>query len=188
MAIAEVDGEPLRARLGQRRTDDTARVEGCGDPLALGTGSHTVDPAPALVVDSLDLTDASAEEPAPLDSVPAVETWRGSATDLSIDVPASEEPFMLVVAESHDARWTAEAAGESLGRPVVTDGFALGWWVEPGPARTIHVRYGPQRLYAVSLALSLLGAVGCLAAVAVAGVRRMTSPRAEADQGPGEVP
>ncbi len=163
VAVAEIDGQPIKARLGRRSRDDTARFEGCAGQRVLSSGPHQVAATGRLVVDELELTDARAPSPPPVtDPAPVIE-WSGSQSGVTVDLPPLDEPVVLVVAESFDERWIAEVDGASLGPAVVADGFALGWWIEPGAARTVSIRYGPQRLYAATLLLSLTAAAGCAA-------------------------
>ncbi|MFN8195055.1 MAG: alpha-(1-_3)-arabinofuranosyltransferase family protein [Nocardioidaceae bacterium] len=160
VTVGSLDGDPVRVRLDRRRADDTATFEQCGVDRPLSKGTHAFEPDTDLRVDSLQLSDVQVQERELVDHPPEVTSWSGDPSHLSIQVAASDKPFFLVVAESYDDRWQASIAGKRLDGPVVSDGYALGWWVDAGPARAIDVRYGPQRAYTAALWLSVLSVLG----------------------------
>ncbi len=71
-----------------------------------------------------------------------------------IRVTDAAGPFFLVIGQNDSPSWQASIAGADLGSPILLDGYSAGWYVTRAGTYTIDVRYGPQRLYAVALAVS----------------------------------
>jgi hypothetical protein len=110
-----------------------------------------------------------------------------NATSLDLKlahVTPSTPPFELVMGQSINAGWTATVNGHGLGVPVLVDGFANGWRVDPGklgPAGaggslTVLLRWAPQRRVNVALIVSAAALVLCLALVLLPVRRRRWSP------------
>ncbi len=71
----------------------------------------------------------------------------------------SSAPYWLVLGQSWNKGWTAKVAGgRDLGEPVLINGYANGWLIEPerdGSTPRVELEWTPQR--AVSLALRISG-------------------------------
>ncbi|HEX6421414.1 MAG TPA: alpha-(1-_3)-arabinofuranosyltransferase family protein [Acidimicrobiales bacterium] len=96
---------------------------------------------------------------------PAVEVLDSThdASTVRVTGAAPGEPFWLVLGQSHNAGWTATVAGESLGEPVLVDGFANGWLVTPtDDTFEVDLRFAPQRRVDLAIVLSALAALACL--------------------------
>jgi arabinofuranan 3-O-arabinosyltransferase len=174
VALAELDGAPVRARL-QGTLDQLAkgqplRFEGCGDPLRLGPGDHQLRSAPGWLVDLLHLASPGREVPAVGQTPDGPEapppprltvTSSGAArTELAAEPAAA--PWYLVAGQGYDRRWRATMDGQPLGPPELLDGWSIGWRIsDPGPHR-FAVEFGPQGPATASL-------VATLAALAVVG-------------------
>jgi hypothetical protein len=188
--LVTIDGRAVGLRVvgdrgaGERR--DALDVELCGPDLSLDAGEHELRAAPGsrsgLDVDRLVLTSAAdgtgARPPAPAAPPRAasdvdlrvVSSGRDTTT---VEVDA-DEPFWLVLGQSHSSGWQASGLGE----PTLVDGYANGWYVEPdgdGPTR-ITMRFAPQRAVDVALLLSVAGALACIAIIAVSWRRRTDGP------------
>ena len=130
---------------------------------------------------------ASPAPSAPTDSASSpneVKVQRHRDTSFTATVSASAAGRWLVLAQSHNRGWTAVTDGTDLGKPVVIDGYANGWWLPPGGESVVELRWTPQRLVDAALALS---AVFALITVALAYKgRRTPKPTAPATARPAE--
>jgi hypothetical protein len=84
---------------------------------------------------------------------------------------AEHRPFDLVLGESINSGWTASVVGgRSLGTPVLIDGFANGWRIDPsslgsavrGGTVSVVLRWHPQSGANLALVVSLLAVVACV--------------------------
>lgn len=71
-------------------------------------------------------------------------------------------PFLLVLNQSYQPHWQASAAGAKVGFPVIANGFAPAWLVEPEGEFTISVRYRLNTLFVPLAAVSGLTLVSLL--------------------------
>jgi arabinofuranan 3-O-arabinosyltransferase len=166
--------------------------------LHLGPGSHTLDStwggSVGLDIDQLALASAAGGGPATLTSsgqVPApatptaphvaVDHQTSTALQLTVShVSAGSSPFVLVLGQSINTGWEATVGGASLGQPVLVDGFANGWQVDPAivagsihhGVMTVQLRWAPQKRVNEALIASALAIVACLALAFVPWRRR----------------
>lgn len=100
-------------------------------------------------------------------SVPVIESERTGRLSYRITPAATERPYWLILGQSRSDGWTATTSdGRDLGKPVLINGFANGWRVDPadlGPSTTIELRWTPQRMVWTGLGLSAVGVLVCLA-------------------------
>jgi hypothetical protein len=97
-----------------------------------------------------------------------------------VRVSGADEPFWLVLSQSHNDGWEAELGdGTSLGTPTVVNGMANGWLIDPKGAGDIvvHVRWTPQTRVWIGLAVTALGVLLCL----VLALRRRRAWRGRTD-------
>jgi arabinofuranan 3-O-arabinosyltransferase len=203
--ILTIDGDPLPVRiLGDREQALTRRelaLEGCGDPIDLGVGTHRIEATAGsetgFDVDRL-LLDAEPDGESTPDTVPAPDTTLGpgtahdpgttvkdfSATDFDVEVGPSTEPSWLILEQSWNEGWTATIDGagggdtHDLGTPVLINGYANGWILPTSEtARTVHLEWKPQRAVRLALWASLIAGIG-IVAIAVFSRR---PPRVDAD-------
>jgi hypothetical protein len=166
--------------------------------LALGQGDHTVTSVPGQIagfdIDQLVLSSASGGGTADSSSgaAPGAPTTAFSATAdtatatgpsmsvtshtatamrLSISgVTTKAPPFELVMGQSINAGWVATINGRSLGPPVLIDGYANGWRVDPATLQsalhsgtiTVVLQWVPQRRVLIGLVISALSILACL--------------------------
>ena len=173
-----LDGRPFGIRLSER-VDGGYDIEGCG-PMTTGPGEHVLTTADALAggiaIDRLILTHPS---PTPLTPPPAQLAVRAERTH-RLEYRAEPagppvDPYWLVVGQSLSPGWKATAAGVDLGEPVLIDGYANGWWIDPvvvGEGDVV-IRWTPQRLVWQALAVS---AVALVATVVIAVAPRRIVP------------
>ncbi len=121
-------------------------------------------------------TTASALAPPPVSTSPVVRVTGQSPTSIHLTVAGvhagpGQVPFDLVLGQSVNAGWTATVAGVgSLGRPILIDGFANGWRVDPATlAAAVHdgtlsvnLVWQPQQRVDWALILSLLAIIACV--------------------------
>jgi arabinofuranan 3-O-arabinosyltransferase len=179
VALAELDGVPLRARLegtlDRLAKGQPLRFAGCGGPLRLGPGDHHLRSTAGWLVDLLHLASPGREVPAVGQAPDGPEppppprltvTSSGAArTELAAEPAAA--PWYLVAGQGYDRRWRATMDGQPLGPPELLDGWSIGWRVSDlGPHR-FAVEFGPQRPATASLVATL----AALAVVVVLLVR-----------------
>jgi hypothetical protein len=71
----------------------------------------------------------------------------------------------VIVAQSFDPTWQANADGDDLGAPIELDTLS-GWTVDREGSYDFDAAVGAQRVYVVALVISLLAVVGCIVLVA----------------------
>jgi hypothetical protein len=102
------------------------------------------------------------------------------ATTGTARVEGATEPYWLVLGQSHSSGWHATLDGEDLGPPVLLDGYANGWLVDPaqhGASHRVRLTWTPQRVVDLALVLSLVGVL----------VAAIVALRGRADHGPATI-
>jgi hypothetical protein len=177
--LVQVDGAPVAVAI-RGATADARRgldVVACDSSLALDAGSNTLTTAEGLTtgwnIDRAVLSSDAAGQPAPVTPAGAPVTQSGARVQVTsstadsyhLRVRTDGTPFWLVLGQSHNDGWEATAAGKDLGTPTLVNGFANGWQVRPGRAGTIDIvlRWTPQRLVWIGLAVSALAVLACIA-------------------------
>jgi arabinofuranan 3-O-arabinosyltransferase len=176
--LLRVDGKPFPVRVAG--PSSTARegltLAPCTSPVSLTAGSHAVSASPGLDtgldLDRIVLSSGASGTPAggPQLSSPAASPARvrvvaSGEASYDLRVQSDGKAFWLVLGQSHNAGWTATASnGASLDGPRLINGYANGWLVRPSGPGTIdiHLRWAPQRLIWIGLALSLAATLVCL--------------------------
>jgi hypothetical protein len=186
--LLTVDGRPLPVRItGDVRAAASRHalsIEACGvsTALDLGAGDHEIRTAPGGVtgidVDRLVLRSeptAPATATALAGSAPRLGVQARGRTGFDVEVaasPASGAPFWLVLGQSHSLGWHATAGGRDLGPPVLVDGYANGWRIEPtGAPLDVRLRWEPQRRIWQGLAVSAAALLLCLFILLVSFLR-----------------
>jgi hypothetical protein len=177
--LLAVDGASVPVQVSGAVADARAglAVRGCGAPLALSAGSHTVRGTSAastgIDLDRVVLSSGRDGTPtvaaplgAPPDSAGArVRVVDEGPTSYDLRVQTDGRPFWLVLGQSYSDGWHGETgAGRDLGTPRLVNGYANGWLVEPGRAGTldVHLDWRPQRAIWWGLGLSVLAVLTCL--------------------------
>ena len=83
---------------------------------------------------------------------------RPFSLDAKIDAP---DGGTFVLGVSYHAGWTASLNGRDLGRPVTADGVTA-WILPKGASGRLEARFGPQRSYAILLAVTAVTVAVCL--------------------------
>lgn len=170
LMVATLDGDPLRMRpvlpvVGQAPTLWT----GCGPGVALGAGEHRLRGVAGFAADTLVLRDLIGDRPAENpaaaagvdEEVPELVVADRRGPRWGIEVSGAGAPYVLVLGQAFDPRWTATIDGVDLGPPTVVDGYSAGWVVDGPPEHALEVTYGPQGPADLALGVSVLALVGC---------------------------
>lgn len=177
--VLSLDGDPVPMRPVDAAEPGGSRWRACDRSLEMDAGRHTIRSLDRdVVVDSLDLIDRLAPVRSERTAVPALDIDRGfggSMTVTSRPAPGGE-PFHLTIGEGVDERWRAHADGVDLGPPVTLDGYAAGWVVDGSEARTIEIRYSPQRSANLGLAASGLGLLTIIGVASAPALARLPQP------------
>jgi hypothetical protein len=177
--VVRITGDVADARTG-------LSLEACDGALDLAAGDHTLTTTTGLDVgvdvDRVVLSSAAggaaaavAPRGAPLDTAGAtVKAVDAGNTSNSITVATDGQPFWRVFGQSHNDGWEASTSGGAVGPHQLVDGYANGWLIRPEGAgtMTIELRWTPQRLVWVGLAVSAAVVLLCLGILLVAWRRR----------------
>ncbi len=141
----------------------------CSDDISLAAGATDIhaQPAGGFVVTQLTLQPKGDQEPPATGRGLALGSWGAGRRQL--EAPAGPAA-LLRVAENFNAGWEARVDGQVL-TPVVVDGWAQGWLLPAGAARTVDLRFVPTAPYRLSLFIGLLTAGGVVASAVVLLVR-----------------
>jgi arabinofuranan 3-O-arabinosyltransferase len=181
----------VEGTVGAAESGDGLKVTGCGPDrhgIRLSAGRHRLVTAlgqkagidlDRLVLDSaaggaalLPLADGDVppvagslggEGVAPL-SAPHVKVLSAGSTHARLLVTGADRPFWLVLGESINKGWLAEIeGGRTLGRPVLVDGYANGWYVSPSKGSfVVDLTWTPQGGVDVALVVSAAAILLCL--------------------------
>ena len=102
-----------------------------------------------LGIDIDRLTLVSAGTGGSVSAIPTLEVVEHGRGEATVRFDGATEPFWLVLGESYGHGWRATVRdGVALGGPVLVDGFANGWYVDPGVAGasgTVDLDWAPNR-------------------------------------------
>jgi hypothetical protein len=159
--------------------------------VTLGPGSHTLEATlgqtsgfdiDQLAFDSapgggaMPLASPTTLAAPPVSPSPAVRVDRQTATTIQLSVDglsaaAGQAPVNLILGESINAGWKASVVGGGdLGPPVLIDGYANGWRLDPSSlGSALHdgtvsvvLSWQPQKEVDVALIVSLAAIIACL--------------------------
>jgi arabinofuranan 3-O-arabinosyltransferase len=179
--LVQVDGVAVPVRPSADPAGDPSHLllEGCG-PVDLAAGAHRVVTATVgdgLAIDRIVLSSDPSGEPAPVGprggsgEAPRIEVTAAGSDHVRARVGGADDPFWLVLAQSHSSGWSVRAEGAEVGSHEVVDGYANGWRITPSTDTVeLTLRWTPQRLVWIGLGISGLTAIA--AAVLVWGPRR----------------
>lgn len=146
--------DPLRLEIGERR-------------IASTSGSTT-----GIDVDRLVLG-RSVAVPPPTGPAPTITDERTSELSWSARADGATSPYWVVLGQSWSDGWKATANGRDLGAPVLIDGMANGWLVDPaviGPDAVISITWPPQRVVWTATIFSAIWFGGILLTLAAGSV------------------
>jgi len=162
--LLTIDGTPVPVEI------DAGRLTTCrAVPVHLTPGKHDLETVAGSVsgidIDQLALSLGEPSAAAPV-ADPATRVEVTSKGRVSFDVKVrGKGPTWLVLGQSWSRGWKATIDGKDLGAPVLVDGYANGWLVDPGADGVVAVqlRWTPQKLIWAGLGASGLGVLLCLA-------------------------
>jgi arabinofuranan 3-O-arabinosyltransferase len=202
--LLTVDGRELAVRVEGTTADALAgkplAMHPCNsNQLTLPAGTHEIaagespNSPSGVDVEHLVLASAAGGEAARAASIapssggpgPAVRVVDQSRTSMTLQVDPASEPYWLVLGQSLNRGWEANADGHDLGAPTLVDGFANGWLVRPtatGEPTTITLHWAPQRSLNIAFLVSIGAVLACIV-LAVGGLacRRGRRRRSEAN-------
>ena len=183
-----LDGESVPVRMTGSVDDALERtaiaIEACGPALQLDAGEHHLEVAPGrstgIDIDRLVVRSVGSGASPASDSLPTVRVVDWSKTSRDLVAAASPSPFWLVLGESFSDGWRLSSdAIEVPAAPVLVDGYANGWLIDPAGHEgelSLHLEWTPQRIVRIGLLVSLLAVFLCLA----------LARRGRRDEGTGE--
>jgi hypothetical protein len=99
-------------------------------------------------------------------TAPTVQVLSSSATGARLSVSGASGPFWLVLGQSIDSGWHASVSGgPDLGTPVLIDGYANGWYVQPpagGATFVVNLEFAPQNGVTDAIIASAIALAVCL--------------------------
>jgi arabinofuranan 3-O-arabinosyltransferase len=205
--LLSVDGTPVPVRVTGTAADASAGRPLAAEPCDAATGAATPAPLrldrgehvlrSALGVDTgvdidgivvgseaggapLALGERGTMPPVaqPRATPPDVEVVDSGRTDMKVRVTGADQPFWLVLGQSHNRGWTASVDGDDKGQGELVNGYANGWRVDPKGATTLDISltWTPQRTVWIAIAFSGLTMLLCTAlALGVWSRRRLAA-------------
>jgi len=147
---------------------DLDRIELGSDSGLLPPGGISTGGSAATATVTIPVTDPA--------SVPELTVEETGEVSYRVQVDDASDPFWLVLGQSLSPGWKAQVeGGPSLGEPVLVDGFANGWSVDPselGSSFTITLTWAPQRVVWAAVGVSALWFLGVLVLLGVSILRR----------------
>lgn len=110
--------------------------------------------------------------------------------DLTLTDATKGKDFWLVLGQSQSAGWQASINGRDVGDSTLVDGYANGWRLTPTQSGTMHITltWTPQRVVWISIFLSAIASLVCLALVLLPMRRRRLAPLVDNDVRPRSGP
>jgi arabinofuranan 3-O-arabinosyltransferase len=170
--LMQLDGAPLAIAvdadvLRRLAAGESVDVQPCGTEARFTEGAHRLSTTPGAAtgidVDRVVLRTPPAD--APPTSPPTVEVRR-TRTTRTATISGCPTGCWLILGEGYNDGWEATMDGRSLGAPRQIAGGFNGWWLAGSTsARTVTMRWTPQRTMWAGLILAALGMIACAALV-----------------------
>ncbi len=160
-------GEPIAARPCQ------------SEPIALPAGEQEllISPGDGFVVDGAQLTTALPLPPSATPTPAQINAWGPDRREVRVDpAPATR---VLVVPESVNPGWVADASDGTRLTPVVVNGWQQAWVVPAGTSGTITLTFPANALYRAGLGWGL-------ALLPLLAMFALVRPRREVDDEPAQ--
>jgi len=218
--LITLDGTPLPVRISGSTKDalngEDLALEPCNGDISLAAGRHELlvtesprnptgfDVSRLIFSSGAGGTAIKASElkssPSALDESPVTSVSRQPAPTItvrdetrsssSLAVSVATQPFWLVLGQSLNEGWHATINGKDLGTPVLVDGYANGWYIDPDGETNFNIDlvWKPQRTVNAALWISLLASLLCVGIIATSMIRRRKSHGLETYSGNLESP
>ena len=99
-------------------------------------------------------------------ATPGITVKSKGSTKIELTVSGARKgtPFWLVLGESNNAGWKASVDGTDVGGSTLVNGYANGWRIRPPSSSfTVTLRWTPQRVVWIALAVSVVALLLCVA-------------------------
>jgi arabinofuranan 3-O-arabinosyltransferase len=146
-----------------------------GEPIALIQGVHDLVAGNPIQPNLVELDSAGSGAPAETPGTPSSMVV-GHDGSYRVTVKDATGPVYLTIGQNDSSKWFAAVDGQSLGTPLLLDGYSAGWRMDRKGTYTVSVRYLPQRRYDLALLLSVLAVLAALAILAVDHRRKRRVP------------
>lgn len=157
-SLSTVDGRALSMRPEQPlELAGPATWVGCGTPVSLAAGDHSLRPVDGWVLDRLRLADATVPPSSSATAPPALRVRHLRGPAYEVRTARAGGRFLLVLGEGYDPRWRAQIDGRDAGAPLAVDGYSAAWVVDGSRPHVVRISYGPQRAADAALVLSAAG-------------------------------
>jgi arabinofuranan 3-O-arabinosyltransferase len=77
-----------------------------------------------------------------------------SPSRMEVTATRARSPYYVLTGQAFDDRWTATMDGRSLGKPIVVDGYSVGWRIDDLQPHRFVFSFGPQRWVTLAQILS----------------------------------
>ena len=140
-------------------------LEACDNSLLkLKDGEQTLSAVPGFLtgfdIDRLVLTSGSIANGTTLTrELPKVSTLKNSRTKIDLSISETQEPFWLILGQSFNKGWILKNGnGGSDKSPVLINGFANGWLIDPevDEVMDLSLHWQPQNTVWVALIISII--------------------------------
>ncbi len=179
-----VDGRTVSASLagtlGQLASGASVPIAPCKEaPISLFSGEHRLQGSPGWLIDTLLLNTIPRVPPSGvLQSTRArlshdtiglnaetsafrppsrLTVTSSSPTRIEVRATRASSPYYVVAGQAFDDRWTATMDGRPLGKPIVVDGYSVGWRIDDQQAHRFVISFAPQRWVTFAQILSAAG-------------------------------
>jgi hypothetical protein len=138
-------------------------------PLSLAEGEHRVRTAKGWLIDRLRLASAPpATETTstsqgresvigpPYERPRLLTVTSSSSSRIAVTATRADSPYYLVTGQAYDDRWTATMDGRPLGKPIVIDGYSVGWRIDDLEPHHFVISFRPQHLVTMAQIGSLV--------------------------------
>lgn len=193
--LITIGGSPVSVQISGLTTDALAgrplEFSLCQDEIVLSAGNTEVLIAPGVDTgidfDEFVLVSDGDDRSRPADGLAAELTVESTSLDsarLTVTGAVPGEPFWFVFGQSNNEGWHASLDGSDLGPASLVDGYANGWLIDPTTSDfEIKLNFAPQGRVNIALGVSTLGALVCLALIAVGRPRHGIDPVAAPPRG-----